>query len=142
MRHGGLCANAPVRLMLMKEGRTGMPERPGIMFYFSDWEPLTKLEDATLAKLFRAVLRYGQSGAIPEFDGVEAILWGMILPKIDRDGKSYRARKESGRYAVYCRETKRTGAEPVSRDRWKIEIDQPLSVDNDSNQLQPQVHSQ
>lgn len=119
-----------------------MSNRPGIMCYFSDWEPLLRLDDATLAKLFRASIEYAQNGALPEFTGIEAILWGLLFPKLDRDAERYQNRKDSGAYAAFCREEKRAGRDPASFDEWKIERERSLSVDNENIQMQQQPHSQ
>ena len=121
-----------------------MSDRPGVMFYFSDWTPLLSLDDGTLAKLFRASIEYAQHGVIPEFEGTAAILWGLIYPKLDRDGERYQSRKDSGAYAAYCRDEKRAGRDPVSFEQWRIDRDRALSNDNDDNQLQQhlQDHSQ
>lgn len=113
-----------------------MADRPGVIFYFSDWEPLLSLDDIALSKLFRAAIRYAKDGTAPEFEGMDAILWGMITPKIDRDGERFQARKESGEYAVYCREAKKEERIPMPFDRWKIEKDRPITNDNDSNHIQ------
>ena len=120
-----------------------MADRPGVIFYFSDWEPLLKLDDIPLSKLFRAAIRYAKDGTEPDFEGMDAILWGMIAPKIDRDGERFQARKESGEYAVYCREAKKEDKAPLSFDRWKIEKDRSITNDNESNhiQLQDQKHN-
>lgn len=97
-----------------------MVERPGIMFFFDDWLPLMELEDASIARLIRAALRYGRYGELPELDGTEAILWAILLPKLNRDAERYQNRRDSGEYAVYCREAKRTDVAPLSFDDWKI----------------------
>ncbi len=125
-----------------------MSDRPGIMVYFDDWTPLLKLDDSSLASLLRAAIRYGMTGEAADFEGTNAILWEMIVPKIDRDGDRYAARKTSGEYAVYCREAKRRGEEPPPFAEWN----ENRSVSNDigSNQLQqhpqqqthPQQHHQ
>lgn len=119
-----------------------MVERPGIMFFFDDWLPLMELEDASIARLIRAALRYGRYGELPELDGTEAILWAILLPKLNRDAERYQNRRDSGEYAVYCREAKRTDVAPLSFDDWKIEKNRSLSNDNDSNQqhLHQQQH--
>ena len=119
-----------------------MADRPGIMFYFDDWGPMLALDDKSLADMLRASIRYGLTGEVPDFDGINAVLWGMLAPKIVRDGERYEARKESGEYAVFCREIKKNGEEPPSFSDWKQSKNRPLSIDNDSNQQQPQLQQQ
>ncbi len=117
-----------------------MAERPGIMVYFDDWAPLLKLEDSSLASLLRAAIRYGKTGEMADFEGINAIFWEMIVPKIDRDAERYEARKVSGGYAVYCREAKRRGEEPLPYEAWYEH--RSISNDNDSNQPQQHPHKQ
>ena len=126
-----------------------MAERPGFMIYFTDWLPLLKLDDSTLATLFRACVKYAGAGEWPELAGTSEIIWGMLYPKLDRDGERYESRKESGEYAAFCREEKRAGREPVSFAAWRIEKDRSITTDIDryrsdidSIQLQPQLQPQ
>lgn len=115
-----------------------MADRPGFMVYFTDWLPLLKLDDATLAALLRACVNYASAGEWPELEGMSSILWGMLHPKIDRDGERYESRKESGKYAAYCRDEKRAGREPASFEDWKSEKDRSITNDNGFIQQQPQ----
>lgn len=112
------------------------------MFYFADWEPMLSLDDTSLAALFKAAIRYGLTGEIAEFQGFSAVLWGMIAPKIDRDGERYEARRESGEYAVYCREAKRAEGEPMPFDVWKKSRDRSIADDNGFIQQQPHFQNQ
>ena len=119
-----------------------MTTRPGILCYFSDWGPLLDLDDSALASLFRAAMRYGINGETAEFEGIYAVIWGMIKPKIDHDGDRYAARCVSSEYAVYCREAKRHREEPIPFDTWKSSKYFPISIDNDSIQQQRQMQIQ
>lgn len=56
--------------------------RPGIMLYFDILEPLKVLPDADKGRLFVAILEYGQFGVVPEFEGMLAMAWGFIKPKL------------------------------------------------------------
>ena len=118
-----------------------MSNRPGIMFYFEDWGPLQSLDDSALAALVRAAIGYGERGEVPAFEGIAAVLWGLLKGKIDRDGERYEERKASGSYAVYCRECRRQGITPIPFEAWR---DRSIHDDTDSNQpqLQPQPQSQ
>ena len=113
-----------------------MADRPGVLLYFTDWEPLLVLDDSELAGLFRAAIRYAQYGEVPEFNGTSAIIWRLIAPKIDRDGERYRNTCENAKYAVYCREEMKAGRTPLTRGEWEHR-----SISNDI-QLQPQPKSQ
>lgn len=123
-----------------------MAERPGFMVYFAEWRPLLKLDDATLARLFRASADYTQYGIVPDFDGMEAIVWGMLTPKLDRDEKQYRKSVLHSQYMVYCRNASQE--ERLSEEEW---TERQLSTTNSncqlltvtgSNQLQQQLQPQ
>lgn len=97
--------------------------RPGIMLYFDIRQPLRVLPDADKGRLFDAILEYGEHGTIPEFDGMLAMAWGFIQPKLDRDSKEYERTVLKRQYATFCREIKRKGAPDVSFDEWVVMSD-------------------
>ena len=122
----------------------GMSERPGIMFYFSDWRGVLNLgDDAALGRFVRAALEYGLSGTDTTFQGIERAVWDPLKARIDRDGERYQRRREAGEYAVYCREEKRAGRAPLEHSEWSR--CQSLSIDNDfihtHTHTQSQSHS-
>ena len=47
-------------------------------------EPIKVLTDADKGRLLVAILEYGQSGKLPQFDGMLALTWGFMKPEIDR----------------------------------------------------------
>lgn len=96
-----------------------MANRPGVMLYFDSWLPLLELEDKTVAELFRAVIRYGKYGEVPEFQGVCGILWGIIAPQLDRDDERYQETVTQKQYAGYCSAEKRAGRDPLPRNLWQ-----------------------
>ena len=65
---------------------------------------------------------YAKYGEVPEFSGLPDILWGMLRPVIDKDGERYEQTTIQKQYAVYCREIKKQGYEPLSLDEWKRTI--------------------
>lgn len=99
----------------MGEGKT----KPGMMLYFSLWEPILELDDATVASLVRATMRYSFDGIDPELDGITNTLWKMIKPGIDADAERYEQKIEKRQYAVYCRGEKAAGCTPVDFDTWR-----------------------
>ncbi len=112
-------------------------ERPGVIFYFSDWLPLLKLDDQVLSELFRACIRYAHEGTQPDFSGTEEILWGMLIGKIDRDGERYEARSLSGEYGAFCREAKKSGNEPIPFEAWREMRHRSISDDNEIHRSIP-----
>lgn len=97
--------------------------RPGIMLYFDILDPIKVLPDADKGRLLVAMLEYGQRGIVPEFDGMLALAWGFVKPKIDRDDESYEEAKIQRRYAAFCK--KRNGLNLP-----KIPFEEWLAMDN------------
>ncbi len=92
--------------------------RPGIMIYFDMLGPIRVLPDADKGRLFVAMLEYGQSGTVPEFDGMLALAWGFVKPKIDKDEAEYNLSVQRRQYATVCRERKRKGEPEITFDEW------------------------
>ena len=97
--------------------------RPGIMLYFDILEPIRVLPDADKGRLLVAMLEYGKNGTVPEFDGMLALAWGFVKPKIDKDSEEYNRTILKRQYATYCRDRKRKGEPEISFDEWLITID-------------------
>ena len=134
--------------------------RPGVMVYF---DLLPQLEDFSAEEcglLFRALLVYGSTGQAPVFsDRGMRVIWRELQARADRDLAAYQKRVADAQYAVYCRQEKRSGGEPVSREVWELDrsgsddiaLDRPISGDNgrcdcsapdNQLQLQPQLQPQ
>lgn len=107
--------------------------RPGIMLYFDILEPIRILPDSDKGRLLVAMLEYGQDGIVPEFDGMLALAWGFVKPKIDRDKESYDRQIQQKQYATFAREVKKRDLPPVSFEDWKglsdIERERMISAD-------------
>lgn len=107
--------------------------RPGIMLYFDILGPIKVLPDADKGRLLVAMLEYGQSGTVPVFDGMLALAWEFVKPKIDKDRESYDRQIQQKQYAAFSREAKKKGLPPVSYDDWKnlsdIEKERMISDD-------------
>lgn len=112
-----------------------MGNRPGVMIYF-DIRPNLKL--LTLEQrgiLFDAILEYGELGVEPDLEGILAMAWGFIKPRIDKDGERYSRQIAQRQYATYCREKKRSNEEPLSFDAWMASKDndcyRPMTEDDE-----------
>lgn len=80
---------------------------------FYDWpEQMSALTDAERGRLFVAILKYGETGEIPEMQGAERILFPVFKAQIDRDA----GRSEAGKKAVNARWNKEKAEEPVRDD--------------------------
>ena len=115
--------------------------RPGIMLYFDILEPIKVLPDADKGRLLVAMLEYGKNGTVPVFDGMLALAWGFVKPKIDKDEAEYNLSVLRRQYATACRERKRKGEPEITFDEWLKTNDnhdnqKPSMVTND-NQWYP-----
>lgn len=94
--------------------------RPGVMLYFDMLEPIRVLPDADKGRLLVAILEYGKEGILPEFNGMLALAWGFVRPKIDRDLEEYERTVLRRQYATFCRERKKKNEPDVSFEEWLI----------------------
>ena len=92
--------------------------RPGIMIYFDMLGPIRVLPDEDKGRLLVAMLEYGQSGTVPEFDGMLALAWEFVKPKIDKDDAEYNMSVLRRQYATACRDRKRKGESEITFDEW------------------------
>ena len=97
--------------------------RPGIMLYFDILEPIKVLPDEDKGRLLVAMLEYGKTGTVPAFDGMLALAWGFVKPKIDKDESEYNMSVLRRQYATTCRERKRKGEPEITFDEWLKTID-------------------
>ena len=97
--------------------------RPGIMLYFDILEPIRVLPDADKGRLLVAMLEYGQVGTVPDFDGMLALAWGFVKPKLDKDSEEYNKTVLKRQYATFCRDRKRKGEPDISFEEWVMTID-------------------
>ena len=97
--------------------------RPGIMLYFDILEPIKVLPDADKGRLLVAMLEYGKNGTVPVFDGMLALAWGFVRPKIDKDSEEYNRTVLKRQYATFCRDRKRKGEPDISFEEWLMTID-------------------
>lgn len=80
---------------------------------FYDWpEQMSALKDEEKGRLFVAILKYGETGEIPEMQGAERILFPVFKAQIDREA----GRSEAGKKAVNARWNKEKAEEPVRED--------------------------
>ena len=112
--------------------------RPGIMLYFDILEPIKVLPDADKGRLLVAMLEYGKNGTAPSFDGMLALAWGFVQPKIDRDNEEYNRSVLRRQYATACRERRRKGEPEITFDEWvRITCNQDVSMVTNDNQWYP-----
>lgn len=109
--------------------------RPGIMLYFDILEPIRVLPDADKGRLLVAMLEYGQSGIVPEFDGMLSLAWGFVKPNLDRDGEAYEKAKVQRNYAAFCKQRKILKRPKVPFEEWsnmtEYERERLITEDNE-----------
>lgn len=93
--------------------------RPGIMLYFDILEPIRVLPDEDKGRLLVAMLEYGKEGIVPEFEGMLALAWGFVKPKIDKDAEMYEISCVQREYAAFCKLRKKLGLPKISFEEWK-----------------------
>lgn len=93
--------------------------RPGIMLYFDIRQPLQVLPMEEKGRLFDAILEYGEFGTVPDFDGMLAMAWGFIQPRLDRDGENYENTIAQRKYAAFCKKIGNTDVCKPSFEEWK-----------------------
>ena len=109
--------------------------RPGIMLYFDILEPIRVLPDADKGRLLVAMLEYGQTGTLPEFDGMLSLAWGFVKPNLDRDGEAYEKAKVQRNYAAFCKQRKILKRPKVPFEEWsnmtEYERERLITEDNE-----------
>ena len=114
--------------------------RPGIMLYFDILEPIRVLPDADKGRLLVAMLEYGQTGKVPVFEGMLALAWGFVKPKIDKDEESYEDSVLQRRYAAFCKKRRKHNLPKIPFEEWMemSEYEQEWRASSD-NELQRPV---
>lgn len=99
--------------------------RPGVMIYFSLRPVLKYLNDEQLGQLLRAILDYGEYGAVPDFtEPLLAMAWSFVVTGIDRDWEAYREKMDKRKYAAYCREALRLRMAEPTYESWREMTDE------------------
>lgn len=130
--------------------------RPGVLFRFELLDALERLDPADAGRLFLGAMRYGKDGALPTFQNpLLSVVWPFIKTAVDHDAETYDSKILQKRFAVYVREAKKAGLEPMAFEVWKQSADitrcQPISGDihnhthiqcHNHSQIQEQEHTQ
>lgn len=113
-------------------------QKPGVMLYFDSIRPaLNRLDNEQCGALFRAILDYGEFGVVSELEPMTGMVFDLLRPKIDRDAEKYQESREQRQHAVYAREAKRRGEQPLSFPEWRLNRElssdnRPISPDNEN----------
>ena len=118
-------------------------QKPGVMLYFDSIRPaLNRLDNEQCGALFRAILDYGEYGAVSDLEPLTGMVFDLLRPKIDRDAEKYEESREQRQHAVYAREAKRRGEQPLSFPEWRLNRElssdnRPIPPDNENIGLYP-----
>ena len=111
-------------------------QKPGVMLYFEMRNVFEELSNEKRGILVSAIPDYSEHCIQPDFRGSLRIAWASIRHKLDRDDEAYLRNVQQRRYALYARECKRDGAEPLPYKEWRgskdSEAKRPTSGDNGS----------
>ena len=95
-------------------------QKPGVMLYFDSIRPaLNRLDNEQCGSLFRAILDYAEYGVVSDLGAMEGMAFDLLRPKIDRDAEKYAESREQRQQAVYVREARRRGEEPLTLSEWR-----------------------
>lgn len=135
-----------------------MSNRPGVLFRFELLDALEQLDPADAGLLFLGAMHYAKDGTLPTFQSpLLPVVWSFIKTAVDRDAEAYDSKILQKKYAVYVRESKKAGLEPMDFETWKTSSDisrcQPISGDihnqthtqyryHNHSQMQEQEHTQ
>ena len=116
--------------------------RPGVLFRFDLLDAIEQLDPTDAGLLFLGAMRYGKDGTPPTFQNpLLSVVWPFIKTAVDHDAETYNSKVSQKKYAVYVRESKKAGLEPMDFDAWKASADitryQPISGD-----IHNQAHTQ
>jgi hypothetical protein len=105
------------------------------MLYFDMLEPLQVLPDEEKGRILTAILEYGKDGKEPAFQGMAALAWSFIKPRLDRDEESYENAKVQRRYAAFCKKRSGLNLPKVPFEQWldmsEDQRQQRLTPDNE-----------
>ena len=102
-----------------------MGKRPGIMVYFEILDALEDYNTEEIGQLFLAMLRYGDTGVLPEFtDRGMRTLWLSTKQKLDLDNLRYEQTCSNRRYSTYVREAKKRGEVFLDREEWAMSLEE------------------
>lgn len=87
-------------------------------------QPLRVLSDADNGRLLMAMLEYGEQGMVPDFDGVLAVAWAFIQPKLDSEDESCGNITAQRRYAAFCKKRSALNLPKISFEEWKSLTDE------------------
>ena len=95
-----------------------MSERPGFMVYFDSAPAFERLSDVDAGKLIKAVFSYASTGALMPLDGMTAMAFDLLRPRLDRDAEKYEQTIQRRRYGGYSKACRERGEDPLDYEAW------------------------
>lgn len=93
--------------------------RPGFMVFHDDLQFVREMSDEEVGQLFKAMLRYSDSGEQPQFSPTTLkIGWAMVYPMIERDKLRYQTVCDNNSYSAYCKNADARGEVRMSKEAY------------------------
>lgn len=122
-----------------------MADRPGVLFYFSDWRSIARrLNTEQRGELVSAVMSFAETGEVPDLhDQMTAFAFDLLAEKVVRDGERYQERCLKNAHNTYQRECKKHGETPLPFDEWaSSDVKRYRSIPTDIKTIQPERETQ
>lgn len=112
-----------------------MKERQFTPFFVSFEEAINDLDDKDVQlSLYRAIVRYGLYGEVPELSGIAATLWRLILPALQSNRKQFINGSSGGAPKGNQNARKTTQKQPNDNPKTSLK-DKDKDKDKDINKL-------
>ena len=114
-----------------------MKERQFTPFFVSFEEAINDLDDKDVQlSLYRAIVRYGLYGEVPELSGIAATLWRLILPALQSNRKQFINGSSGGAPKGNQNARKTTQKQPNDNPKTSLkDKDKDKDKDEDINKL-------
>lgn len=95
---------------------------PGVLLHFEWMDSLQQLSHEQLGRLFLAILTYGKTGVVPEWDDRFLLfVWNVLRPRLDLDRERYAAIVEKRRAAANKRWNSQSDSAPSRAEPQRVE---------------------
>lgn len=112
-------------------------QRPGVMIYFDIAHSINRLSNEERGILFSAIMEYGEFGTVPALDGMLAMAWDFIKPRLDRDAKKYEEMCQKRTAAINSRWNKERASNAI--DENSTDTNEYSSIQNIPTEQEPET---
>ena len=115
-------------------------QRPGVMIYFDIAHSINRLSNEERGILFSAIMEYGEFGTVPALDGMLAMAWDFIRPRLDRDAKKYEETCQKRTAAINSRWNKERAVNTI--DENSTNTNEYSSIENIPTEQEPETKTE